>query len=180
MPRTISDAEDNFYKGRAQVADFAESLWNDPTVNKDLKRLVKKKHPHIQIPDLDIEDRVEARLAEDRRQRDEAEAARQRAAEDQQWAQERARTQKEFGFTDEGMADLEKFMIEKKIGDYGVAATYKVNKDPKPIEPQSDSFRWAHEKQPEFAEISKDPEGWGRAEILKAIHADQARERGGR
>lgn len=177
-PRQLTDEEYNFLQGRRQVADFVESIYNDPTLTKEAKRLIKKKYPQIQIPDLDIEDRVDARFNDEKKRRDDEEAATRARREQEDWQSQRSTTQKKYGLTEEGMTDLEKFMVEKNIGDYDVAATYKVQKDPKPSEATFDSYKWNHEKAPGFAEIAKDPEGWGRSEILKAIRTDQERARG--
>lgn len=178
MPRNVSDEEYNFLQGKRQIADFVESIYNDPTLSKDAKRLIKRKYPQLQIPDLDIEDRIEARFADERKQRDDAEAE-QRAARDQKrWQDQRSNTQKKYGFTDEGMTQLEQMMVEKNVGDYEVAASFVAQSNPQPSAADMNNGRWDHEKAPGFAEIAKDPEGWGRNEILKAIRADQDRARG--
>lgn len=178
MPRMISDQEDAWYKGQAEIAAFANALYADPNLSPRLKRMIKEKYPQISMPDIDIEDRVEARLAERDRVDQEAKAAQTREEQDRAWQERRAKTQKDYGFTPEGMEKLEKMMVDRNVGDYEVAASYMAAKEPKPSEGSFDHFRWNHDKQPGWAEIAKDPEGWGRGEILKAIRADQERERG--
>jgi hypothetical protein len=178
MPRQISDDEYMYLQGKRQVADFVENIYNNPQLNKEAKRLIKKAYPQVQIPDLDIEDRVEERLAGIERERNEAEAAKRQAQDNEEWQGRRKKTQSDYGFTDEAMKDLEQFMVDRNIGDYEVAAAYKAQRDPKPSEAQFDSFKWNHEKTPGWAEIAKDPEEWGRNEILQAIRKDQAREKG--
>ena len=178
-PRHISDEEDQYLQGRRQVADFVESIYADPNLNKDAKRLIKRKYPNLQIPDLDIEDRVDARFAEERRLRDEVAEHERVQKEQQAWKETRGTTQKKYGLTDEAMSDMEKWMIEKNVGDYDVAASYRVQKDPKPSEAGFDATRWHHEKQPGWADISKDPEGWARNEIMGALHRDEEKSRGG-
>jgi hypothetical protein len=180
MPRTITDQEEQFIKSRMQVADFVESIYNDPQLNKEAKRLIKKKYPEMQIPDLDIEDRVEQRFAEEQKRRDDAEAVMRKEADDKRWQDERQRTKDQYGFTDEAMGRLEKMMVERNIGDYEVAAQYLASKEPKPTDADFNTGRWDFPNQPGFADIAKDPEGWGRNEILKALRADQERTRGGR
>lgn len=181
MPREITDEEWNFLQGRKQVADFVETIWNDPTLSKEAKRLVKKKYPQVAIPDLDIEESVNERLDKEKKEREDAEKARRDEEQDKSYKELRAKTQKEYGFTDEGMADLEKFMLERNIGDYEVAASYRASKEPKPSEANADAGRdhfWNHSKQEGFADISADPEGWARKEILGAIRRDQDKARG--
>lgn len=178
MPRTIPDEEYQFLQGKRQIADFVESIYNSPQWNKEAKRLIKRAYPQIQIPDLDIEERVEERLAQDRKERQDIEDAKRQEADKASWDSLRERTKTQYGLTDEGMEKLEKMMVERNVGDYDVAASYMVAKDPKPSEAQFDAVRWNYDKAPGFAEIAKDPEGWGRAEILKAIRTDQERARG--
>jgi hypothetical protein len=77
------------------------------------------------------------------------------------------------------MKELEKFMFERNVGDYEVAATYHAAKNPKPSEPTAgykDPY-YNFGKGDLFKEIAKDPEGWGRDEIIKAIRNDEARNR---
>ena len=76
------------------------------------------------------------------------------------------------------MKDLEGWMQDKGVGDYEVAAQYRASKNPKTSEPTMDTGFWHHQEAPNFAEIAKDPEAWGRKEILGAIHKDQESARG--
>ena len=180
--REIEDAEYSFLKSRQQVADFVETIYNDPALSNEAKRLIKKKYPDMQIPDLDIEDKVNKRLDAEKKEREDAEARRANEEADKRFHDTRSRTQKDYGFTDEGMADLEKFMLEKNIGDYEVAASYRASKEPKQSDADADAGRdhfWNHSKQEGFADISADPEKWARKEILGAIRRDQDKARGG-
>lgn len=160
------------------TADFVEGIYNDPALNKEAKALIKKKHPNLAIPDYDLEQKVEQRFsAEDQRKAKEAadaQAAKDRAA----WNASREKVKKQYGYTDEGLADLEKWMHEKAVADHEVAAEYRAAKNPQMSTPTADSQFWHHEKAPDFAEIAKDPEAWGRKEILGAIYRDEERARG--
>jgi hypothetical protein len=180
MPRQLSDEEYNFLQSRRMTADFVESIYNDPQLNKEAKRLIKKKYPNLAIPDLDIEDRVQAQLNAERDHRAAKEAEEKRKADDAKWRAERERVQKQYSFTDDGMRELEGWMTDKGVGDYEVAAGYRAAKNPRASEPTYDSQFWHHDRTPDFKEIAKDPEAWGRREILGAIQRDQERERGAR
>lgn len=178
MPRTISDEEYQFLTNKRMTADFVESIYNDPVLNREAKALIKKKYPNLAIPDFDLENKVEARLsAADQKKAQEAAAAAAKADRDA-WSASRARVQKEYGFTDEGMKDLEQWMHDKAVADHEVAAEYRASKNPQTSSPTYDSQFWHHEKAPDFAAITKDPEAWGRNEILTAIHRDEERARG--
>lgn len=179
--REIEEEEYTFLQGRKQVADFVESIYNDPALSKDAKALIKRKYPTLQIPDYDIEERVNARLDADKKDRDDAETKKRQKEEDDRIAGVRKKTQDEYGFTNEGMEKLEKLMVERNIGDYDVAASYMASKEPKTSDAADyDSTRWHHERAPGFADIAKDPEAWGRTEIMSAINRDQQRLRNGR
>jgi hypothetical protein len=179
MPRNISDEEYNFLQGRRQVADFVESIYNDPQLAREAKALIKKKYPHLNIPDFDIEQRVDERFEKERQEREAREDAQRKAAEDDRFKKLRDKTKADYGFTDEAMAKLEQLMVDRNIGDYEAAAMLMASKEPKTSEPTFDSQHWNHDKQDNFAEISKDPEAWGRSELMRAIRADEqkARER---
>jgi hypothetical protein len=178
MPRTISDEEYKYLQDKRMTADFVESIYNDPQLNKEAKRLIKRKYPNLAIPDFDLEQKVEQRFSaeDEKKQREAADpsAAADRAA----WNASRAKVQKQYGFTDEAMKDLETWMHEKAVADHEVAAEYRAAKNPQTSSPTYDSQFWHHEKASDFNEIAKDPEAWGRKEILGAIHRDEERARG--
>ena len=178
MPKQLTDEEYDFLQARRQVADFVESIYNDPQLNREAKALIKKKYPNLQIPDYDIEARLDDRLAKDREERETAEAKKRRAEEDAQFQKTRKATQDKYHFTDEAMGRLEKMMIDRNIGNYEDAAELMAAREPKPIGATHDHF-YNFEKQDTFKEIAKDPEAWGRAEIMKAIQTDQERSRNG-
>jgi hypothetical protein len=177
MPRQVTDEEFNFLQQRRQVADFVESIYNDPQLNKEAKALIKKKYPQMQIPDYDIENRVEQQLQKDRDERAAEKQAARDAEDKRRFEETRAATQKKYGFTDEGMQKLEKMMLERNVGDYDVAAQYVASTQPKTSDPTYDSSRWHHERAPNFAEIAKDPEAWGRNEIETSLREIEERQR---
>ena len=179
MPRTVSDEEYRFLQERRMTADFVESIYNDPALNKEAKRLIKRKYPNLAIPDYDMEEKLEARLsaAEEAKRKEASDA--QRKKDMDSWNSSRKKVKDQYGFTDEAMQDLEKWMHDKAVADHEVAASYRAAKNPKTSEPTYDSQFWRHESQPDFAKIAKDPEAWGRGEILAAIRKDEERARGG-
>jgi hypothetical protein len=125
-----------------------------------------------------MEEKIDQRLgAEEQRKRTEAETA-QRKKDVDEWNASRSRVKKDYGFTDEAITDLEKWMHEHAVADHEVAASYRAAKNPQTSEPTYDSQFWRHEEEPNFKEIAKDPEAWGRKEILGAIHRDSERARG--
>lgn len=178
MPKQITDEEYSYLQNRRMTADFVESIYNDPQLNKEAKRLIKKKYPQLSIPDFDIEEKVEARFsAEDERKRKDAEAAEAKRNQEA-WNRSRDKAKKDFGLTDEGLTDLEKWMQEHAVADHEVAASYRHSKNPQTSPVDADSMYWRHDRAENFKEIASDPEGWARKEILGAIRKDDERMRG--
>lgn len=176
MPE-ISDEELAWFQAQARTAQFAENLYNHPKVSKQAKALIKEAYPDLEIPGYDAQQYVDRKFAE----RDEkaAEAAKREhdAEVERQWKEQRAATQKRYGFTDEAMAELEKLMVERKVADYDVAATYHAAKNPKTSQPTFSDQYWNYQKRDGWADIAKDPEGWARNEILGALRNEEAKQR---
>lgn len=180
MPRQITDEEYAYLQQRRQTADFAESVFNDPALNRDAKALIKRKYPNMKIPDYDIEQKVDARFDEIEQQRRDADEAKRNEESDKKFNETRASIKKQYGFTDDAMKSMEDMMVERNIGDYEAAAAFYASKNPAVSEPTFDSTRWHHEKTDSFKEIAADPEAWGRNEIMNAIRRDEQRLKGGR
>lgn len=176
MPREISDSDYAKWQEDSQIAQLSRELWDDPQLGPAAKELVKRKRPGVQIPDHDIRTEMRDGFNKIRKEQEEEKLAERQKKEDDFWKNEKSRVQKEFGFTDEGIKDLEKFMLEKNIGDYEVAATYHAAKNPKAAEPMGgkDPY-YGFAKSDAFREIAKDPEEWGRGEIMKALNNESQR-----
>lgn len=177
MPRQISDEEDRWLQQQVQTVRFIESIYNDPKLTRKAKALIKEKYPNLPIPDYDIEHNVESRLAKEREEREAEREAARRREEDEKFQKARADTQKKHGFTDEAMKKLEDMMVERNIGNYEDAAVLMAAREPKTSEPTYADNRFNFDKAQGFADIAKDPEAWGRREILNAIQTDQERSR---
>jgi hypothetical protein len=166
--------------GRKQVADFVEPIYNDPRFGRDARALIKKAYPNLQIEGYDLEQKIEQRFEDEKKERLDAERKRTEADELEKHKTLRKKVQDQYKFTDEGMKQLEDLMIERNIGDYEAGALLKASKQPRAAEPTTGSQRfWNYEKQDGFAEISKDPEKWGFNQLLEAAERDAARARNG-
>lgn len=179
MPREITDEEYNWLQGRRQVADLADSVWNDPQLGNAARALLKKKMPNLQIPDYDIRNEMHQEFAAQEQRRQEEKAAEQRTREDEFWQNQRSAAQKKYNLTDDGMKDLEKKMLENNVGNYDVAASHWAPKEPVASTPTHKDPYWNHGKSDLFKEIAKDPEEWARNEIMGALVNDQNKQRGG-
>jgi len=179
MPRTISDEEYAYLQGKRQTADLVEGLYNDPNYRRRSQQLLKEKYPNLPIPEFDLDQKIEDRFAQRDKKENDAAAEAKKKADDERYAADRARVQKQYGFTDEAMTRLEKTMVDKQVWDYDIAASWMAAREPKSSEAQWDNTRWNHEKQQGWGDIAKDPEAWGRSEIMGAIFRDQERARNG-
>jgi hypothetical protein len=180
MPRTISDDEYAHLIGRKQVADFVEPIYNDPRFGKDARALIKKAYPNLQIEGYDLEQKIEARFEEEKREREESARKKTEAEDAERFKSLRKKTQDQYKFTDDAMKRLEDMMVERNIGDYEAGALLMASKEPKASAPTPGSQRyWNHEKQDGFKEISADPEKWGFNQLLDAAERDAARARNG-
>lgn len=177
MPE-VSPEQIRYWEDRERVANFSESVFNDPGLNKDAKRLIKRKYPQLSIPDHDLEEKFDQKLGKFEEERKQREDADKRTKQEAEWKAKRDRTQKEYGYTEEGMGKLEDLMRERNIGDYEVAATFHAAKNPRPSEPTSGHGQpWAFTANDTFREVAQDPEAWARKEFMKAMEIDKERAR---
>jgi hypothetical protein len=180
MPRQISDEEYAHLMARKQVADFVEPIYNSPQLGPEARALIKKAYPNLQIEGYDLKQELKGEIEQVRQERIDAEKKRSDAEEAEKFKSLRGKVKDQYKFTDEGMKQLEDLMIERNIGDYEAGALLMASKNPKTAEPTPGSGRyWNHEKQDNFAEISKDPEKWGFNQLLQAAERDAARARAG-
>ena len=177
MP-VISDQEYARLKGREQVADFVEPIYNSKELGSEARALIKKAYPNLQIEGYDLKQELQGQIAQVRNEIQETERARKDGEEREKFNRVRQETKDKHKFTDDAMDRLEKLMIERNIGDYEAGALLLATKEPKPMESTHGTSRfWEHEKQDGFAEISKDPEKWGYNQILGAARRDFERAR---
>ena len=118
---------------------------------------------------------MNARFDAEKKARDEAADAERIAREDAAWRKARDDVQKQYGFTDEGMHKLHQFMKDNHVGSYEVAASYLASKEPKTSEASYAQHYWHHERQPEWGEMSKDPESYAFNQFVQAMQRDEQR-----
>lgn len=176
MPTTLSDEQIAYLRNRETVANFADALYNDPAISPELKRLIKRKHPDLPIPDYDAEQRINARFDEEKKAREDAASKAQEDKERADWLAERERVKTSRNLTDDAMERLEKMMLDRRIGNYEDAADLMVAREPKTSSPtqELDDRMWHHNRNEQFKEIAKDPQGWARGELLAAMARDKA------
>src|SRR5437762_4049302 len=126
MPDEINEAERN------AIAALHQSLWDDPDVGPEFKKLIAKKHPKARekMPDLMAREAVDAELVTLRKERDED--RKEREAERNARLLEQRRRKMTEGFTardgstvrlsPEDIPNVEKLMLEEGIADHETAA----------------------------------------------------------
>jgi hypothetical protein len=132
------ELDDQVAKNLQAAATLVDTLQKDPRTRRGLLGLIKTVKPDASIPELDaskpLEDKIDA-LPKG------FETFKNGLVEKDQNAQleaERARLRTEHGFTDEGIKELEKFMLAKNVGDHEVArlALEASKPKPSPLRPQ--------------------------------------------
>ena len=176
MPQTLTDEQIAYLRNRETVANFADSLYNDPTISNELKLLIKRKHPELSIPDFDIESRITERLESEKKERQDAESKQRDEREQKEWAEKRAAVKDRHKFTDDAMDRLETMMKERHIYNYEDAADLMIAREPRTSSPtqELDDRMWHHNRNEQFKEIAKDPQSWARSELMAAMARDKA------
>jgi len=184
MPITLDDnqiaqlrsqlADAQRYK---EVAQFAESIWNDPALSDEAKALAKKKYPNVAIPDYDLAKKVDDRFAKEKEEREKAEREKAETLATAKFKDQRKAVQDQYGFTDDAMDRMEKEMTERRVYDYEAMAPFFASKEPKPLGDQHGGHFWNHHKQDVFKQIVSDPEDYAFNEIARAVAADDQQRR---
>lgn len=184
MPLTLTDeqvaalkAEREQWQRDKQVRESAEAIWNDPELSDQAKALWKKKFPEAKIDDYDLKQQIFARLDKEKA---DAEKARQDALEAESVSRlqaQRAKVQKDHGFTDDAMERMEREMHERRVYDYEAMAPFFASKEPKPIESYQRNHLWNHDRNEEFKRISADPEDYAFTEIVNTLREQERRSR---
>lgn len=184
MPLTLTDEQVAILRGEREqwmrdkaVRESAEAIWNDPALSDDAKALWKRKFPDAQIGDYDLKKEIFGRLDREKAEREEADKTAREKELDENIAKKRKAVKEKHNFTDDAMKRLEDMMTERNVGDYEVAAHWLASQEPAPSDGDAgyDRHFWQYEKQPDYQDIAKDPEGYGRREILRTLREMQAR-----
>lgn len=184
MPLTLTDeqiaalrAEREQWHRDRQVREATEGIWNDPELSDQAKALWKKKYPDSKIEDYDLKQQIFGRLDAEKAEREKARQDALEAENVEKYRQQRARVQKEHGFTDDAMDRMEREMAERRVYDYEAMAPFFASREPKPIESYQNSNRWNHDRTEEFKRISADPEDYAFTEIVNTLRDQERRSR---
>jgi molecular chaperone GrpE (heat shock protein) len=114
-------------------------LLNDPKTRKSYLKQIKEKFPTTAIPEIDAAAPVENDMAE---LKAELQKLRQELKEEKQDNKVLGRfneLKSQRGYTDEGLENIKKLMVEKSIADPEAAADHfdRINHKPQPVEPSA-------------------------------------------
>lgn len=111
---TIEQLRDLAAKAQAYAPSFnlVQQLAKDPEARQMFQRYWKKKNPEVAIPELDSEERMNAKLAEERKAREALEAKVQEDEIRRRLEAERSKVKSKYGLTDEDVKAVEKLMVK--------------------------------------------------------------------
>lgn len=162
----ISDAELTRYRASQELLN---QLYDDAETSAELKRLVKKKFPKANIPEIDVLDAADKKIAamqERLDKRDQAEADEKKKREEADFQGQIERVANERGYTDEGKKKLLNIMQTRRIYD-PVAAANEFDRSQPKATPSSKGYssNWAFVKKDgkddaSFDQLVSDPDNW--------------------
>lgn len=160
--------EDISLEARDELAALARSLAENPSTRKEFLRLTKKAKPDMVIPELDLEEKTDARLSESSK-RVEALEAQLREREIREELERRRSRIVEKGLAEkEDLDEIEKVMLDKGITNHEVAAEYwafmKQSAQPTPTGYSPSPFKGF-----DLAAYTKNPVAAARSEAAKAL-----------
>lgn len=119
LPELVAEHRTALEKNR-----LFDTLMSDPETRRDALALVKRKNPTMPIPELEVEARNDAALAEERKEREKLEARVRDSEIRERLRLERERVKSQHDLSDADLIEVEKLMTDDKapIPHYDAAA----------------------------------------------------------
>lgn len=132
------ELDDAVARNLAAAAELVTELNKNSATRGDFLRLVKKAKPNVSIPEIDAAAPIEARIGELTKTIDELKTGLLQKEQDQSLGAARRVLTETRGYTEDGIKELEKFMLETNTADHLVAADALEKRKPaaKPMRPQ--------------------------------------------
>ena len=112
-------------EAQAELAALAKSLAEDPKTRKQFLQLTKQVRPDVPIPEIEIEERTSAVLAQANSRVESLEAKlRQKEAKEELERRRNELKRKQLIQSEDDIPEIEKLMIEKGIANHETAAEY--------------------------------------------------------
>jgi hypothetical protein len=149
------------------LAVLSKTLADNPATRKDFLKLIKTASPMTNIPEIDMETRFgeSTRPLFDKIQNLENQLQEQNFKEMRNKAHGRLM---EMGISKDEIPEIEKTMVEKKIGDYDTAAQFYLNQ--KQVAPPSAGTFATPMTIPTIKDMGGDMNAWARNEAFSAVN----------
>ena len=152
-----------------QALDWLESLPDHPEYGGEIKRTLRKINPSIKYPELDLEDRIEARTKEHPEKVEKFLADQKEKENKAYWAKKRDAAIEAGLIRPDEVEPFHKWMIEENLGNYERAA--KIWHEEKHAAAEPTNYQEATGVQlPSHEGLFQNPQQWARNEGLKAIN----------
>ena len=102
--------------------DWLESLPNHPEIGTEVKRLLKKAHPQISYPELDVEDRFTAKVREQEERVSQFISAQKEKENKEYWAKKTKAAINDGLVKEEEVKEFHEWMVGEHLGNYERAA----------------------------------------------------------
>lgn len=149
------ELDDTVARNLQAAAGLVDMLGKNPKTRQGLFKLIKEVRPDVNIPEIDAVAATEAKITKVQESIEALTKKLTQDKEDDKLEKERARLTRDHGFTEEGIKELEAFMLKKNVPDHEVARLAMEASRPKP-RPERPSFRLRSV----FEESDKDDKEW--------------------
>src|SRR6185437_4091236 len=126
------ELDDQVARNLQAAAALVDTLTRNPATRRDLLGLIKKVKPDAYVAELDGQKPLEDKIAAVAKQVETLAGNLVQKDQEGQLGAARARLRDQFGYTDEGIKTLEKFMLDTNTADHFVAHDAMQARKPKP------------------------------------------------
>lgn len=155
------------------AATLVDQLQKNPQTRRGLLGLIKQANPNMYVAELDQTKPLEDKIAALEKRLTERDAENLSKSQNAELAAARAQLRKDFGYTDEGIKELEKFMLDTNTADHRVAHDALQARKPKesPLRSAFNVSRMIDETDKDDADWLANPEAKLDRELNKAFDA---------
>ena len=170
------ELEDNVARNLKAAAQLVDMLQGNQETRKPFLSLIKQANPKFSIPELDAAKPVEDKIDQLQKSFEDFKVSLNQKDADQELQATRARLKADYGYTEEGIKELEKFMIDSNTADHLVAHDALTARRPKPnpMRPSFNTRVMIDEQDKDDGEWLNNPERKLEVELGKAFDAISA------
>lgn len=167
------EIDDAIARNLQAAAQLVDTLQKDPKTRRGFLGLIKTVKPDVSIPELDAAAPIEEAISKLTNEISSLKTSLSQKDADADLAGERKRLKKDHAYTDEGIKELEKFMIDHNVGEHEVArlAMEASRPKPSPLRPQFSTRLSFEDNDVDGAEWMNSPDHKLDKELDKAFEA---------